>query len=179
MCPNVRQGGWATTTLAYPWWMWVQWKVGEGDMGCPVPLQILWHINWCVHHVSEVARCKSEEGSAQVWVGNSNTVPAPMYTAPIAGMVHTIPICLWCCQTTAGFMEPAVSFIIPMLSRGDFVAHPYLHHCAPLPSKPMGGDFFTHHHPICSPNKHKWSSQPTPKWVGVSPLPILHSPIDC
>jgi hypothetical protein len=32
-------------------------------------------------------------------------------------------------------------FIIPMSSRGDFVAHPYLHHCAPLPSKPMGGDF--------------------------------------
>ena len=38
-------------------------------------------------------------------------------------------------------MEPTVFFVIPMSSRGDFVAHPYLHHCAPLPSKPMGGDF--------------------------------------
>jgi hypothetical protein len=36
------------------------------------------------------------------------------------------------------------------------------HHSAPLPSKPMGGNFFTHHHPICSPNEHEWSLQPPP-----------------
>ena len=62
-----------------------------------------------------------------------------------AGMVSELST-----HTCATVWNPNVIVIVKWRGLLIFVAHPYgmpyLHHSAPLPSKPMAGDIFTHHH---------------------------------
>ena len=199
MCPDTWQGGQAIATLAYPWWMWVQWKVGEGDMGGSVPSQTL-----VAHQLTCMPcwwGCKVQIRG--VWWKKCRfheTYSCPTTPQTYGYSVYPYPLWVWVwCQGCWPVPYLRLCGTLTLSSRGDFVAHHL--HPPHLLSKQVPGDFINHH-PLCSPYKHEGSLQPMllNKWQGTLsptstpstlqmstrsfchppvPPPPLHSPNEC